>query len=75
MNWRKSQPEKGTTEIRFTILKDGKIANIEVAVSSGSSVLDRISRAAIIDLRMPPLPPPYPADKLTVRIRFPYEGH
>lgn len=75
LNWRKAQPEKGTTEIRFSILKDGRVANIEVAVPSGSSVLDRISRAAIFDLRMPPLPAAYPADKLTVRIKFPYEGH
>jgi TonB family protein len=72
--WRKDQPERGTTEMRFTIGRDGLIGGIEIVEPSGSSVLDRVSRAAIVDLPPLPLPPKYPNSTLTVRIRFPYSG-
>jgi len=72
--WQKNQPEHGTTELRFTITRAGVISDIQIVESSGSSVLDRVSRAAIRDLPALPLPPKYPNATLTVRIRFPYEG-
>lgn len=73
--WDRRQPEKGVTEIRFTILKDGTITNLEYALRSGSTVLDRVSRNAVSDTKMPPLPQGYPDDKLVIRITFPYEGY
>lgn len=72
--WRKDQPERGTAEVRFTIDRGGRVSSVEVARSSGSSILDRISRAAITDLPPLPLPPAYTGSVLTIRMVFPYEG-
>lgn len=75
-NWQKRQPERGTTEIRFSILRDGTITDVEITGRSGSGVLDRISRNAVTESRMQPLPAAYTtSDRLTIRLKFPYEGY
>jgi periplasmic protein TonB len=74
-NWQKTQPERGTTKIRFTIQRNGAITDLQIVQPSGSSMLDRAAQRALVDTRLPPLPPAYPADKLTVNLTFPYEGH
>jgi TonB family protein len=71
-HWQRQQDERGLTIIRFTIQKDGTIADITIEQSSGSGLLDRASRSALIDSRLPPLPPGYAFDALTVHLRFPY---
>jgi outer membrane biosynthesis protein TonB len=72
--WNKNQPERGTTEVRFTIARDGSIDpnTITVVKPSGYTTLDRVSRGALYDLRLPPLPPQYPNSTLTVRLSFAY---
>jgi TonB family protein len=72
--WRKDQPERGTAEVRFTIARNGRVSNVEIAKTSGISVLDRISRNAITDLPPLPLPDRYSGEVLTIRMVFPYEG-
>ncbi|HKV98459.1 MAG TPA: TonB C-terminal domain-containing protein [Vicinamibacterales bacterium] len=74
--WRSVQPEHGTTVLKFTIQRDGKITDIEAETSSGSSLLDRLSRATLMDpaLRLPPLPAEYTNDHLTIHLSFPYRG-
>ena len=74
--WRSVQPEHGTTILKFTIQRDGKITDIEPDTSSGSSLLDRLSRATLMDpaLRLPPLPAEYTNDHLTIHLSFPYRG-
>jgi len=74
--WRSVQPEHGTTILKFTIQRDGKITDIEQDTSSGSSLLDRLSRATLMDpgLRLPPLPAEYTNDHLTIHLSFPYRG-
>jgi TonB family protein len=71
-HWQRQQEERGLTVIRFTIQKDGTIADITIEQSSGSGLLDRASRSAVVDSRLPPLPPGYAFDALTVHLRFPY---
>jgi TonB family protein len=74
-NWKKNQPERGTTIIRFTIRRDGSIdlEGMQVLQSSGNSLLDRTSRNALTDTRQfARLPPQYPNDTLTIRLTFPY---
>lgn len=72
--WNKNQPERGTTELRFTIGRDGSIdpKSITVTKPSGYGVLDRNSMRALQDVRLPPLPAAYPNPTLTVRLSFPY---
>jgi periplasmic protein TonB len=74
-HWEKNQTVKGTTVVRFTILKSGQIVDVEVTQRSGSGLLDRASQRALSDSRLPPLPAAYPSDRLTVNLTFPYEGH
>jgi protein TonB len=70
--WKKAQSQSGTNVVRFTVLRDGTITNIEMETPSGIGILDRASRSALIDARLPQLPPEYKGDTLTVHITFPY---
>jgi TonB family protein len=73
-NWQRV-PVRGTTVVimRFTILKDGSVHDVEVEQSSGLAVLDRAaSRAVYLADPMPPLPNSYPRDRVGVHLRFQY---
>jgi TonB family protein len=71
-NWRKDQPERGTTTLKFTVTRDGHIENVLLETSSGYGALDRAARAALLETRLGPLPGEYPNQTLTVHLRFPY---
>jgi TonB family protein len=71
-NWKKNQPEQGTTTIKFVINRDGSFSRPEVEQSSGSVLLDVASKDAFNALRLEPLPKQYPEDKLTIHLKFPY---
>jgi periplasmic protein TonB len=73
-NWQKAQAQRGTTVVRFSILRNGSITDLKVVKPSGSSLLDRASRRALEEARLPPLPVQYASDRLTVNLTFPYEG-
>ena len=62
-----------TVTVRFTILKDGSVQNVEVEQSSRVSILDRGAlRAVMLADPMPPLPNSYPRDRVGVHLRFTY---
>jgi protein TonB len=73
-NWQKAQAQRGTTVVRFSILRDGSISGLRVIQPSGSGLLDRAAQRALIDAKLPPLPREYSFDTLTVNLTFPYEG-
>lgn len=73
-NWQKAQQQRGTTVIRFSILKDGTVADLQVIKPSGSPLLDRASQRALLAAKLPALPSQYKSEKLTVNLTFPYEG-
>ena len=73
-NWQKAQPQRGTTVIRFSILRDGSIADLTVIKPSGSPLLDRASQRALLAAKLPALPSQYKAERLTVNLTFPYDG-
>lgn len=72
--WSRNQPGSGTTTVRFTIRRDGSIdqGTISVTRSSGDRLLDRNSRAALMQVRLPPLPREYTEETLIVNLNFPY---
>jgi len=73
-HWQRT-PVRGTTVVivRFTILKDGSVDNVEIEQSSGVAILDRGSmRAVLLAAPMPPLPNSYPRDRVGVHLRFTY---
>ena len=76
-NWQRT-PVRGTAVVivRFTILKNGSVANVEIEQSSPLSILDRNARRAVILAEpMPPLPNSYPRDRVDVHLRFTYSDN
>ena len=73
-NWNRNQSGRGTTTLRFVIRRDGSIDrdSIQVTKSSGSSLLDRNSEAALLQVRLPRLPAEYTEETLIVNLNFPY---
>jgi len=76
-HWQRT-PVRGTAVVivRFTILKNGSVANVEIEQSSRVSVLDRGSmRAVLLADPMPPLPNSYPRNRVDVHLRFTYSDN
>lgn len=72
-NWNARQEVSGETLIKFRILRDGRITEIELERSSGYAALDiTAQRALFLTQRVPPLPSAFPDDHLTVHLRFEY---
>jgi TonB family protein len=71
--WNSRQSVVGTTGMKFTILKDGTIAAVQIEKPSGFVALDNESRHALeATARLTPLPSAYPNSTLTVHLQFDY---
>jgi periplasmic protein TonB len=71
-NWNAKQQVVGVSTIRFTIARDGSIADVQVARSSGFAVLDLTAQRAVMSARLPPLPAAYTNPDLTIHLTFEY---
>lgn len=72
-NWSSKQGAVGTTQIRFTIERDGRIADVQIERSSGVAALDYFSqRSLALTRQLPPLPAAYTGDRLTVHLNMDY---
>ena len=72
--WNQDQGARGTSLIRFTIRRDGSIADATVFKSSGTVTLDNAALRAVLATRtLPPLPSAYPNPTLTMRLSFEYQ--
>jgi TonB family protein len=73
-NWDENKGIVGTTTMKFTIQRDGSIGNIQLARSSGFTVLDtEADRALRLTPRLAPLPAPFTNPTLTVDLQFVYQ--
>jgi TonB family protein len=73
-NWTASQGMVGITMMKFTIRRNGELAEIQVERPSGFAVLDLASQRALqLTRQLPPLPARYPNPSLTVHMRFEYQ--
>ena len=73
-NWNSKQQVAGDTQVRYTIQRDGRLTDIEVEKSSGYFALDQTAqRALIVTRQLPPLPPRFTENSLTVHLIFRYE--
>lgn len=73
-NWNEKQQTGGEAIVKFTIQRDGTIAGVELEHSSGFAELDLESQRALLTTRqLPPLPAPFPDNRLTVHLRFQYQ--
>lgn len=73
--WQQNQGEAGRVELRFTILRDGRVQEALPGVISttGSMVLQMASIRAIRNAKLPPLPADYSGDQLIIRLGFDYK--
>jgi protein TonB len=71
--WSSRQEVAGTALVKFRILRDGSIVDLELERSSGFYALDYAAqRALLMTKRLPPLPSAYPESSLTVHLVFEY---
>ena len=72
-NWDARQEVPGETLVKYTIERDGRIRDVEVERESGYVALDLAAqRALLITKQLPPLPPRFDEDHLTVHLIFQY---
>lgn len=73
-NWSSKQNMAGATLVKFTIQRDGTLADVQVERPSGFVALDMTAhRAVMITQRVPPLPAQFPNQTLTVHLKFEYQ--
>jgi len=73
-NWSSRQEVAGQTVMKFVIERDGRISQLEVEQSSGYFALDQTAqRALLLTRQLPPLPPQYTENQLTVHLVFRYQ--
>jgi TonB family protein len=72
--WNRNQGAIGVVTVKFTVQRNGAIANASVETGSGSAPLDLAAlRAVVMTKTLPPLPDPYPNSTLGVHLSFKYE--
>lgn len=73
-NWSAKQQVAGDTLVKYTIQRDGRLTNVEIEKSSGYFALDQTAqRALLVTRQLPPLPPQFTENTLTVHLIFRYE--
>lgn len=72
-NWNSKQQVAGSCVVRFTVRRDGSMADAQVAQSSGFAVLDLAAQRAVLQTRLPPLPRAYTNPQLTINLTFTYQ--
>jgi TonB family protein len=74
-NWDDQVPAAGTTILRLTIRRDGRIADSVIEQPSGAATLDSAAqRAVALTRELPSLPEGYPNATLTIHLTFEYGG-
>jgi TonB family protein len=73
-NWNPKQGALGNAVVKFVIRRDGALTQIEIAKSSNNVILDLESRRAVYQTgKLPPLPPQYTGQNLTIHLTFEYQ--
>ncbi len=72
-NWKQNQGVAGRNTARFIIERDGRVTGVEVVTPSGVYALDRESKVALMNARMPALPREFTEPRLIVRLIFEYK--
>ena len=73
-NWIWRQEVDGATTMKFRILRDGRIVDLEVERTSGFIALDMAAQRALVrTAQLPPLPSAFSNSDLTVHLMFEYK--
>lgn len=71
-NWQQHQGMTGTNIVKFTIRRDGTIADVSIEQTSNQYLNLASLRAMQATQRLPPLPAPFTGDHLTIHLEFDY---
>jgi outer membrane biosynthesis protein TonB len=73
--WQQNQGEAGRVELRFTVLRDGRVREDlpGVLLTTGSFNLQMTSIRAVKTAKLPPLPADYSGSELIIRLGFDYK--
>jgi TonB family protein len=72
--WQQKQGATGVVVVKFTILRDGQLAQYVVEQSSGLMVLDQAALRAVVGTKtLNPLPSQFPNQTLGVHLNFEYK--
>lgn len=71
-SWNAAQRIGGSTTMKYTILRSGQIAAVQVEQSSGYAALDLSAQRALLTTKLPPLPDAFDGSSLTVHLIFEY---
>lgn len=69
--WDKNVPGRGFTVLKFTVHRDGSISDISTDATT-NDFFENQSRSALMQARLPALPPEFKDDHLVIHLRFPY---
>ena len=73
-NWNRNQGASGTVQMKFTMLRDGTITNIQVEIPSNIAMLDLESQRALLNTKqLAQLPREFTENTLTVHLIFEYQ--
>lgn len=72
-NWQQNQGVDGTVQIKFTILRNGAITNIQVEKQSVPFLDLAAQRAVVQTKQLPPLPSAFTGEQLTVHLLFQFK--
>jgi len=64
----------GHVDLQFTVLRNGKMIEVEMLKSSGVRGLDTAARFALLGSRLLELPPDFGPDQVTIQVSFHYGG-
>jgi TonB family protein len=72
-NWQQRQGQDGNVQLKFVIQRNGLITNIEVE-KQVSPLLDLAAQRALVTTKqLPPLPPAFTGERLTVHLIFQFK--
>lgn len=72
-HWSHQQNQDGQVIVKFTIQRDGSLTAVQVEKPASYFLNMAAQRAVVETQRVPPLPPQYPEDHLTVHLIFQYQ--
>jgi TonB family protein len=75
-NWIVPQPAllgiRGHVDLEFSVERDGRLTNLRMLKSSGTSALDRAAQNALVGSRLLPLPADYGPPRVQMQVTFFY---
>jgi protein TonB len=64
--------QQGSSDVRFTVARDGTVLEVHLTRTTGSSILDEAVRRLLTGARVPAFPADMPHERVTVQVQISY---